>query len=247
MLLIESHCSGRSGTGHSCTGDSNQLAKQTTLTIMKNCTLTSIELFEQLDKNLLGFAEWTNQEICLIKQLLGGRSKVLDIGCGWGREIVGIASECEMVIGIDIDAVELENAKDYLGQTHKVSLSQQNAKHTAFPDRTFDVIICVGNTFGNLANDKEGILREMIRLVKADGRLFISVFAKEAIKERTVAYSNIGLEILEVTAGKIHFSDGYISEAFEEKQLQRLFEQYGLESEITKVGPVGLCATLKRR
>ena len=153
----------------------------------------------------------------------------------------------ETVIGIDIDSIELKNAKVYLKQTANVSLSQQSAKQTAFPNKTFDAVITVGNTFGNLGDEKENILREMIRLLKNDGWLFISVFAKDATSERIAAYRKIGLDINRVVDGRILFSDGYVSEGFEENQLKKLFRQYDLESKIVRVGSIGLCATLRRK
>jgi 2-polyprenyl-6-hydroxyphenyl methylase/3-demethylubiquinone-9 3-methyltransferase len=212
---------------------------------MENCTLTSIELFNQLDKTLLGFSDWTTQEIKHINETIQNGARLLDIGCGWGREIKSISPICETVIGIDIDVIELKLAKNYLGQIPNIILSQQDARSTAFRDNEFDVVISVGNTFGNLGVAKENVLREMLRIVRQDGWLFLSVFAKQSTQERAKTYSSIGLEITKVRDGKIYFSDGYMSEGFQEDEMERLFSKFDLECEFVKIGAIGLFATLR--
>jgi 2-polyprenyl-6-hydroxyphenyl methylase/3-demethylubiquinone-9 3-methyltransferase len=214
--------------------------------VMENCTLTSIELFKQLDKTLFGFSDWTTCEVRYINEIIRHDARLLDVGCGWGREVKGIAPLCDTVIGIDIDAIELKQAKNYLGQLPNVILSQQDARFTAFHDNEFDVVVSVGNTFGNLEDAKENVLSEMLRIVKQDGWIFLSVFAKQSTRERATAYSNIGLEITNVRDGKIYFSDGYMSEGFQEDELERLFSEFDLECEFVKIGYIGLFAILRR-
>jgi hypothetical protein len=42
---------------------------------MENCTFTSVELFNKLDKKLGGFREWTDGETYQIEKIIGCRAK----------------------------------------------------------------------------------------------------------------------------------------------------------------------------
>jgi len=213
---------------------------------MENCELSTIDMFNKLANIFPEFKEWTTQDVFEIKKLLKNDSIVLDVGCGWGREIKELAPFCKKIIGIDNDPNEIETAKSYLKDIPNVELFVQDAKKTSFPDESFDIIISIGNTFGNLGNDKKAVLQEMKRLIKKDGKILISVYSKDANSKRLKAYESIGLKIKTIENGKIVFEDGLISEEFSKNELEKIFEKFQLKVRFIDIGEIAvLCIVSK--
>lgn len=213
---------------------------------MENCELSTIDMFNKLVDVFPEFAEWTKQDIVEIKKFLKKDSIVLDVGCGWGREIKELAPFCEKIVALDNDSREIETAKSYLKNIQNVEFEIQDAKKTSFPDEAFDIIISVGNTFGNLAEDKEKVLQEMKRLIKKDGKILLSVYSKGVNSKRATAYKSIGLKIKTIENGKIHFEDGLISEEFSKDELKEIFEKFQLKVRFIDIADIAvLCVVSK--
>lgn len=203
---------------------------------MVNCEFSSLELYEMLEAAYPEMREWTSRDVEEIKKHLTKNSIVLDAGCGWGRVIKNISPFCNKIVGIDTDAHEIEFAKTYLEDIPNAKLYVEDMKATSFPDESFDVIMCIGNTFGNLAGEKEAALLEMKRLMKKTGKIIISVYAQESTHKRADAYRKIGFNIDSIRNGRIVFDTGYVSEGFSEKDIYLLFGKSGLKTSITKLG-----------
>tara|TARA_Y100000310_G_C20499850_1_gene723416 strand:+ start:109 stop:750 length:642 start_codon:yes stop_codon:yes gene_type:complete len=213
---------------------------------MKNCELPTIDMFNKLANIFPEFKEWTTQDVIEIKKFLKKDSIVLDIGCGWGREIKELAPFCKKIIALDNDAREIETAKSYLKDIQNVEFEIQDAKNTSFPDESFDIIISVGNTFGNLADNKEEVLQEMKRLIKKDGKILLSVYSEGANSKRATAYESVGLKIKTIENGKIHFEDGLISEEFSKDELEEIFEKFQLKVHFIGIADIAvLCVVSK--
>lgn len=126
-------------------------------------------------------AQFGNIDIYLFDQLLKGRfagcKKILDVGCGQGRNIVYFLQNAFEVYGIDQNHEAIEAVQ---------SLSKALApKHTAnhfvvgkveempFATETFDLVIC--NAVLHFAKDEEHfdqMLRSIWRVLKPGGFLF---------------------------------------------------------------------------
>jgi 2-polyprenyl-6-hydroxyphenyl methylase/3-demethylubiquinone-9 3-methyltransferase len=170
----------------------------------------------------------------------------LDVGCGWGREIKELAPFCKKIVALDNDFKEIETAKSYLKDIKNVEFSIQDAKKTSFPDESFDIIISVGNTFGNIGEDKEKVLQEMKRLIKKEGKILLSVYSKGANSKRATAYKSIGLKIKTIENGKILFEDGLVSEEFSKDELKKIFEKFQLKVRFIDIGKIAvLCVVSK--
>ena len=122
-----------------------------------------------------------NTDIYLIDQILKGRynggGKLLDAGCGGGRNISWFVLQPNFdVYAIDIDL----NVINHLLQVYP-SLKQGQVHCTTvqslpFPDTFFDHIIC--STLLHFANSKEDFLQmfsELNRVLKPGGSLFTRI------------------------------------------------------------------------
>jgi ubiquinone/menaquinone biosynthesis C-methylase UbiE len=125
-------------------------------------------------------------------------SRVLDIGCGPGRLAIGIIAELGSVasyIGVDVNEPALEWCQRHIAPAHPnfrfVRFDDENerynpkgkAKNTPLPaaDASVDVInlysVFSHLTYGNVVKT----LKEMRRVIKPRGRVFLTAFVEENV------------------------------------------------------------------
>ncbi|TMQ47731.1 MAG: class I SAM-dependent methyltransferase [Candidatus Eisenbacteria bacterium] len=114
-------------------------------------------------------------------RFLTPRSRVLEVGCGYGRNLVALAGvEGCTIVGSDVSAFELERAAaERIGalpaaQRARVSLVRQESFRLPFRDSTFDLVVLwqvVEHLFGEDA--KRRVLAECLRVLKSGGHLLI--------------------------------------------------------------------------
>jgi len=74
---------------------------------------------------------------------LGKQRLVLDAGCGTGMLFPYIAETAKLVVGADISAGMLREARKKAKQYSNVELLRADADHGPFPDQIFDVVFAV--------------------------------------------------------------------------------------------------------
>jgi ubiquinone/menaquinone biosynthesis C-methylase UbiE len=86
------------------------------------------------------------------------------------------------VVGLDLTPEMLERAKENLSKTslENVSFQEGSAEDLPFPEASFDVVI--SNGVFNLVPDKAKALKEVLRVLKPNGRFMMAdqVLATEA-------------------------------------------------------------------
>jgi len=102
---------------------------------------------------------------------------VLDIGCGAGVDSIIAAimvGPDGKVVGMDLIPEMLERARENLRKTslENVTFREGSAEDLPFPEATFDVVI--SNGVFNLVPDKARALKEVIRVLKPDGRFMLA-------------------------------------------------------------------------
>ena len=98
----------------------------------------------------------------------------LDIGCGTGWALGQIARSANnegFFYGIDLSFKMIEKAKDNFKSFNNFQFIKASADSIPLKDDFFDVIICT-NSFHHYFNP-DNALKEMRRLLKPDGRLYI--------------------------------------------------------------------------
>jgi tellurite methyltransferase len=122
-----------------------------------------------------------NIDIYLFDQLLKGRyekaKKVLDVGCGSGRNIFYFLRNGYEVFGIDPDPIAVETVKELsAGLAPNNSLKNfevSSAENLPYEDAMFDLIIC--NAVLHFAEDEQhfnAMLQSMFRVLKPGGYFF---------------------------------------------------------------------------
>ncbi len=161
-----------------------------------------------------------NIDIYLFDQLLKGRydhcRKIIDVGCGGGRNIVYFLKNGFEVYGIDQDANAIAHVKQlanelvpgYPTDNFKVA----NVEDMPFPDATFDLAICSAVLhFAENSGHFDQMLRSVWRVIKPGGFLFARLA------------SDIGIENLvqPIGNGRYRLPDGSIRFLVSEQDLVR--------------------------
>jgi SAM-dependent methyltransferase len=112
--------------------------------------------------------------------------KILDLGCGSGRDVYALAQlagETGRVVGVDMTEEQLAVAEAHR-EHHRLAFgfARDNVEFRlgyierldalGFEDARFDVV--VSNCVVNLSPDKEAVLRQVHRLLKSGGELYFS-------------------------------------------------------------------------
>ncbi len=112
--------------------------------------------------------------------------KVLDLGCGSGRDVYALAQlvgETGLVVGVDMTEEQLNVAEAHR-EHHRQAFGFasdnvafrlgyiERLDELALADASFDVV--VSNCVVNLSPDKEAVLRQVYRLLKPGGELYFS-------------------------------------------------------------------------
>ena len=127
-------------------------------------------------KNAENFSKTRNNPWPATKEFLDNlntNSKVLDIGCGNGRNLFYRKD-------INIEGLELSEELSEIVRQRGGKVTCGNMINLPFEDNTFDNIICIA-VYHHLDNDRDRMnaLKEMYRVLKPGGKAFIQVWAME--------------------------------------------------------------------
>jgi SAM-dependent methyltransferase len=108
-----------------------------------------------------------------------GCRRVLDAGCGVGRHLLPLLQSGFLVWGADLDAEVLRILQQRLTATPteagQVLLARADLKRLPFPAAAFDLAVSINVINHGLAADFRDYCRELDRILKPGGHLFINV------------------------------------------------------------------------
>lgn len=172
--------------------------------------------------------ELGNIDIYLLDQILKGRysqeMKILDAGCGEGRNILYFLNNGYDVFGIDQNPDAIRMMHFILGSKYpnrsKKNFSIGEVSSTIFADKSFDLVI--SSAVLHFAKDHDHfkqMFAEMTRVLKPQGQLFIRMA------------SDIGLNGHKTndTSGKYFLPDGSIRYLITQGMIKKLTETFSLE------------------
>lgn len=161
-------------------------------------------------------------DIYLVDQILKGRyrsgEKILDAGCGGGRNCYWFIKNGFDIYGVDKNTQNIENLIDENNHL-KNNFTVNSLEKTSFENNYFDHIICNAVLhFATNTNHFNQMLTELVRILKPKGSLFIRMT------------SDIGIEdhIKEIGEGKYLIPDGSERFLLKRQLLDNLLEEQQL-------------------
>lgn len=140
---------------------------------MKDKLKQIIETYNKIAKQYAQYTETELMQYQLSKfaSVLPGK-KVLDAGCGAGRDVAYLSEDGLDVIGIDISEGILEEAKK---RYPKLKFKPMDFYNMKFKDKSFDGIWCMAGLIHTDRNDIPKVLKEFSRVLNENGILYIAV------------------------------------------------------------------------
>ncbi len=119
--------------------------------------------------------------MALLPQLLqAGRRDVLDAGCGVGRHLIPLAGHGFRVVGVDLEAPVLQVLKARLiASGLKAPLLRADLRRLPFAGGRFDLAVSINVINHGDAAAFRGFCRELDRVLRLGGDLFIYVSPRE--------------------------------------------------------------------
>ncbi len=118
------------------------------------------------------FQRMTESTLGMVDCQVGER--ILDVGCGRGLNLVSLKGKGGILIGYDASKVMLKRAKGAFSENRMpLLLIGGTSENLPFKDATFDKVYCKRAIYHFY--DPFKALMEMSRVLKADGRIVISV------------------------------------------------------------------------
>lgn len=102
---------------------------------------------------------------------------ILELGCGYGRILPGLARTASSVMGIDTSLASLELGREKLKEISNCHLLNMDAIQLAFADRVFDVVICIQNGISAFHVDQRILIRESLRVARSGGTVLFSSYS----------------------------------------------------------------------
>ena len=179
--------------------------------------------------------QFLRAECDALRQLVTGKVRVIDIGCGTGRHLLGLQDSLGLGLGLDYERGYVAEARRRApGNVHFVA-----GDATAIPVRsTFDIAICAFNTWGTM-RDKAGVLREMRRVAPRPGTRLLSVYSPSSVPARREWYRRLGHAVVAETSEYLEGEGGFRSEHFTPERLRGLVG----ECAIAPLTPIAFAVT----
>ncbi len=133
----------------------------------------SVQLFEQRAKANKFDLDWLKGKTCL------------DAGCGGGRYSVALARHgAKSVVGADVSGSGLQNAKLQASRIPNIQFCGASVLELPFADQSYDLVWCAG-VLHHTRSPETG-LTELVRVLKAGGRMFLLLYGKGGVRWPTM-------------------------------------------------------------
>jgi len=183
-----------------------------------------------------------------VQRIIREGSKILEIGCGTGKNLANLLNKKGEIYGVDNNPLAVIGARKKLFKQPLVSINFGDGRNLDYKDSCFDYVLLLGTTVGNFGDEKNKFYSEMKRVLKEDGEIILSTYNEDAFDERIKIYKEIGVPIEKIkgTTVFLDYPSAKISEQFSQEQLEEIFEENGLTPiDITKDG-IGYFCRLKK-
>jgi len=116
--------------------------------------------------------EWDELILRDLAELLPPASRILDVGCGYGRLAVPLAVAGHQVKGLDLSPTMIEAAQENAAAAGvRIPFVVGSMTDLPYDDASFDVVLCLWSAFHELleVDAQTGAIHEMWRVLAGDG------------------------------------------------------------------------------
>ncbi len=118
-------------------------------------------------------------EIEFVRKRIRPSSKILELGCGYGRVIKEISSETDFIFGVNTSLSSLQLALETFENHSTCSFIAMDAVQLGFIDNSFDMVFCIQNGICAFAIDQTQLIIEAMRITKKGGTVLFSTYAEQ--------------------------------------------------------------------
>ncbi len=197
--------------------------------------------------------QYLKAEIDFVTEHIQSGSRVLELGCGYGRILPGLAQKAGIVVGIDNAAESLHYGSQEIRNYRNCHLAVMDAVYLGFADKSFDYLVCIQNGISAFHVGQVELIRESGRVVRPGGKIFFSTYAKRFWPyrlewfEKQAAEGLVGeIDYDKTGEGKIVCKDGFTATAVDAEGFLRLTAGLKVETEICEVDGSSLFCILTR-
>jgi len=123
--------------------------------------------------------QYLNVEVDHVLERIHPGDMVLELGCGYGRVMQVLAKKAGSVMGIDTSFSSLILARQTLSHMSNCLFIKMDAMRLAFPDRTFDGVVCLQNGISAFHVDQRELIRESVRVTRPGGSVLFSSYSEK--------------------------------------------------------------------
>ncbi len=197
--------------------------------------------------------QYLESEIQHVLTLIRHDHTVLELGCGCGRVTLRLAEVSRRVVGIDVAEESLFLARELAGFDSRCEFYCMDALHLAFPDHTFDRVVCVQNGACAFRVDLRALVAESLRVLRPGGRALFSTYTdafwehRLAWFERQAAEGLLGPIDYESTGdGVIVCTDGFRAGRLTAGQLKSLCVEMGIQPVLCEIDGSSLFCEIRK-
>lgn len=217
--------------------------------------------WERLDIDIYNRIIFIQHMDFVLENIKSGMS-VLDAGCGAGRYSVEFAKMGCKVTLFDISDEQLKIAKAKINEcqlNNSVSDYVQGdiADLSAFPDNTFDMVICYGAPLSYVLDERDTVISEFLRVLKKGGVVAASVNNKWGIFRDLIGrpyqdfFNNPDYWFIDkvLTTGDLPKHEKVSQPArhfFQADELKHLFDNGGFKELLLAASPCIICGSRKQ-
>lgn len=157
-------------------------------------------LYDRIIEPLI--AHWKHR---LARWLENESGRILDVGCGIGRQVETLQHQNQSAFGLDLNKNWLKYAKR---RTPQLNLVCGDAAHLPFKDHSFSIILFSLALHEQDAKIRSNLLNYLPRLMTSDGQIGIIDFEKPRSFKSKLGF--LFVSVFEILAGWTHFRNGQL-------------------------------------